>query len=237
MADKPLKIQGPQRLEQRPSTEEGNEAIIPSNRLKIIGAAGVIVLLVVAGIVYLNWKGSKDNIQAATELGYVRPFYEQGDYTKAIQGDPTKIIDGKPLRGLAAIVEDYGSTEAGKAAALNLGDAYIATDQYALATDAFKKASDAENELVKSAGLAGLAAVAEAEGMHDKAAEQYAQAATLYKSDFTAPLYLLGAALNYEKAGNNDKAIERYREIAVRYSTSEQNNQARLALARLNVEI
>lgn len=235
MADKPLKIEGPHRIERSP--EQGQSAAIPSNRFKILGVVGVVVLLVVAGVLFFNWQSQQDNLQAAIELGYVRAYYDQADYVRAIDGDAAKLIDGKPVRGLAAIVNDYGSTEAGKAAALSLGNAYMATEQYDKATAAYQNAAEADDELVQAAGVVGLAAVAEAGGQHDQAAEQYAKAATLYSSDFTAPLYLLGAALNYEKAGENDKAIERYREIAVRYSTSEQNTQARLALARLNVDI
>lgn len=236
MADKPLKIEGPHRIE-RPDHDENTDAVVPNNRFKILGIVGVVVVLIIGGVLYFNWQGNQDNIQAATELGYARAYYDQADYTRAIDGDPSQVIDGKPVRGLAAIVSDYGSTEAGKAAALSLGNAYLATDRVAEASKAYETASGAEDGLVRAAALAGLAAVAEAEGKHDAAAEQYVKAATLYTSDFTAPLYLLGAALNYEKAGNNDKAIERYREIATRYSSSEQNTQARLALARLNVEI
>lgn len=235
MADKPLKIQGPSRPE-RHTTEEV-KTIPTGGKLKILGIIGGVVVLVVAGILYFNWRGRANNEQAATEFGRIRPYYEQADFAKAIDGDPTKMIGGKTVRGLAAIVGDYGSTKAGKAAALNLGDAYMATDRYADAAKAYKVAADASDNTVKAAGLAGLAAVAEAEGKSAEAAAHYEDAAAVYASDLVAPLYLLGAALNYEKAGQNEKAVENYRQIVVRYSDSEQTSQARLALARLNVEI
>lgn len=236
MADKPLKIKGPSRPERH--TEETTKKTIPlGGKLKILGIIGGVVVLVAAGILYFNWRGRANNEQAAIELGRIRPYYEQADYTKAIEGDPAKLIGGKGVRGLAAIVNDYSSTSAGKAAALNLGDAYMITERYAEAAKAYKVAADASENVVKAAGLAGLAAVAEAEGKPAEAASHYEDAAAIYASDIIAPLYLLGAALNYEKAGQNEKAVERYREIVTRYSGSDQTNQARLALARLNVEI
>jgi len=235
MADKPLKIEGPRRQQRR--SEERDVPIVSNNSFKILGIVGVVVVLVVAGFYYFNWQGSKDNQRAATELGYIRSYYDQGEYEKAINGDPAKLIAGQPVRGLSTIVEDYGSTDAGKAAALCLGDSYVATNQYDKAAEAYKIASESGDDVLKAAGLAGLAVIAENEGKHEEAAKQYAQAASVYPSDFVSPLYLLGSALNYEKAGNNEEAIQRYREITTRYSTSEQNNQARLALARLNVEI
>lgn len=234
MADKPLKIQGPSRPERR---TEAVKSIPTSGKLKILGILGGVVVLAVAGILYFNWRGRANNEQAATELGRVRSYYEQADFIKAIDGDPAKLIGGKPVRGLAAIVNDYGSTKAGRAAALDLGDAYMATDRYADAAKAYKVAADASDNMVKAAGLAGLASVAEAEGKPAEAASHYEDAAAIYTSDIIAPLYLLGAALNYEKAGQNEKAVEHYREIVTRYSDSDQINQARLALARLNVEI
>lgn len=235
MADKPLKIQGPSRPERHVQGEGGGASL--SGKLRILGIIGGVVVLVVAGILYFNWQARADNEQAATELGRIRPYFEQGDYAKAIDGDPAKLIGGKPVRGLAAIARDYGSTEAGKAAALNLGDAYMATERFDEAAEAYEIAADAGDNTMKAAGLVGLAAVAEAEGKPAEAAAHYENAATTYTAEFSTPLYLLGAALNYEKAGQNDKAIEHYREIVTRYYESDQTNQARLALARLNVEI
>ena len=232
MADKPLKIQGSGRPDRQ--NEGDGASILPNARIKVLAIAGGVIVLVVAGIFYFNWRSSVNNEQAALELGHVRSYYEQADYDKAIHGDTAK-FSGKTVRGLAAIVSDYSSTMAGKAAALELGDAYMAKAQYPEAAKAYQIAAEAGDNTVKAAGLAGVAAVAEAEGKPSEAASHYEEAAAVYASELVAPLYLLGAALNYEKAGQTDKAVERYREIVTRYAESAQTNQARLALARLNI--
>lgn len=241
MAEKPMKIEGSQRLERRPVDTEDGPGGIPRNLL-VIGS--IVALLVIGGIAWfvLGNQGSSQNDIAAMELGRLTDMLDQGEYQKAIDGDPTIMIDGSPMKGLKAIVEAYDDTPAGRAAALQLGEAYLATGQNEAAADAFRVAEESEEELVRAAALAGLASVAEAEGNHAEAAARYDEAASLYEaedlhSELLRPLYLYAAAKNYENAEEKEAAIERYREIAMRYPSSEENSVARLALARYGVEI
>ncbi len=235
-----MKIEETQRLERRPS-EDGQVGGINRNLLIGVGVASLLIIGVVAWNVFFN-DGASQNEIAAMELGRVVQFLDQGEYQKAIDGDPTLMIDGKPMAGLSAIVDEYGGTEAGKAAALQLGESYLSLGKSAEAGKAFAVAAGADAELVKAAGLAGLASVAESEGKYADAAARYDEAATLYKNDdlqgdLVRPLYLFAAARNYENAEAKEEAIERYREIAMRYPSSEQNSVARFALARYGVEI
>ena len=241
MAEKPLKIEGPRRIERAHSAEQGeSRGLTPT--MKLIGGVGVLAVLAVIAWLVLGGRGEGKNAEAAMELGRVGQFIDQGEYAKAIDGDPTRMIDGKPIRGLKAIVDEYGSTSAGQAAALQLGDAYLATGKTAEAARSFEMAAEAEEDIIRAAAQAGLAAVAESEGKFAKAAEQYDAAAAVFGSegenaDAARPLYLLGAATNFEKANEKEEAIARYREIVMRHSASEQNNVARLALARYDVEL
>lgn len=241
MAEKPMKIEGNRRLERRPVNEEGAGRGVPQNLL-IIG--GVIALAVIAGITWLVLRGGgeSENNLAAMELGRLTDLLDQGEYAKAIEGDPTIVIDGQPMRGLRAIVAEYDGTRAGKAAALQLGEAYLATDKPSEAAVAYRVAAESDEDLVRAAALAGLASVAEAEGNFAEAAARYDEAAALYgaedtHADLIRPLYLFAAAKNYENAEEKEAAIERYREIAMRYPSSEQNSVARFALARYGIEI
>lgn len=241
MAEKPMKIEGNRRLERRPVDEEGTTRGVPQNLL-VIG--GVIALIVIVGVAWfvLKGEGSSENDVAAMELGRLTDLLDQGEYAKAIDGDPTILIDGAPMKGLRAIVDAYGGTGAGKAAALQLGEAYLATGKPSEAAEAYQVAAESDENLVRAAALAGLASVAEAEGNFAEAAARYDEAAALYgiedtHAELIRPLYLFAAAKNYESAEEKDAAIERYREIAMRYPSSEQNSVARFALARYGIEI
>ena len=234
MAEKPLKIEGPERIERH---DDGSNPFITSGKLKLLGILGVVVLLVAGGWFFFNQQARANNTEAEIALGRVAPYVTQGDYDKAINGDQSILIDGRPMLGLVDIVDQYGSTNAGKRAALLLGRVYMATEKFAEANDAFQIAKDAEHELIQAAALAGVASVAETEGKYAEAASHYDEAAARFQSEISRPLYLFGAAKNYENAANDEEAIKRYREIATEYPTSEQNNVARLALARHGVEI
>lgn len=241
MAQKPMKIEGSQRIQRRPATGEEGAGGINRNLLIGLGVIAVLIVGVVAWSVFSSKGGSTNDI-AAMELGRLAQLLDQGEYQKAIDGDPTIMINGKPMAGLRSIVDSYGGTEAGKAAALQLGDVYLALGKHADAAGAFEVAQGSDADLVKAAALAGLASVAEAEGNYANAAARYDEAATLYSNDevqgeLIRPLYLFAAARNYESASAKEEAIERYREIAVRYPSSEQNSVARFALARFGVDI
>ncbi len=217
------------------SNEQGGTSPVINGRMAAI--IGIVVLVVVAGVWYFVSAGEQGNTEAAIALGRIRPYYEKGEYAAAINGDPSKTINGEKVRGLVSIVEEWSSTKAGKAAALLLGNCYQITGQNQKAAEAFEIAAGAKDELVTAPANAGLAAVAEANGKHEDAAKAYEKAASEDHLELNTPQYLLGAARNYERAGNNDAAKELYRKVATQFPQSPANAQARLALARFNVEL
>ncbi|MCE2502942.1 MAG: hypothetical protein J4G05_02620 [Chlorobi bacterium] len=234
MAERPLKIKGPERIERH---EAGASSSLLDGKIKLLGILGVVILVVAGGWFFLNRQAKANNVEAEIALGRVAPYVEGGEYEKAISGDQSILIDGRPMLGLADIVDRYGSTNAGRRAALMLGNAYMATEKRAEAANAYQIAAEADHKMARAAALAGIASVAETEGKYEEAAARYDEAAALFQSEVARPLYLFGAAKNYEIAAKNKEAIERYREIAIEYPTSEQNTIARLALARHGVEI
>jgi tetratricopeptide (TPR) repeat protein len=205
--------------------------------LRLLGFIGFGLLAVIAGIFIINYLGGQANERAQVELGRIRPYYDKGEYAVAINGDSSKVIAGERVRGLRAIVEEHGSTDAGRIAALYLGNSYLALGQADKAVEPYETAAESDAPLMRSAAHAGLAAVAEARGNFAEAAEQYTKAASEDRLDLNTPQYLVGAARNYERAGKKEEAIKNYRRVATQYANTQANTQARLALARFNVEL
>lgn len=215
---------------------EQSESFLANNG-RLFGIIGVVILVVIVGVFYFVNTSAATNDEAAMALSHIRPYYDRGEYALAINGDPSKKINNQKIRGLRSIVDEWGSTAAGKIAALLLGNSYLMTGQAAKAAEPFEIAAGAEDELVTAPANAGLAAVAETAGKFEDAAKAYERAASLDRLELNTPQYLIGAARNYERAGKNDAAKESYRKVATQFPLSPANAQARLALARFNVEL
>lgn len=207
------------------------------NNVRTLGIIGILLLVGVGAFFAYNFSRGKNNGEALVALARIRPYYDRGEFMVAISGDSSKSINGEKIKGLRYVVDEYKSSPAGRVAALFLGNSYLGLGQPAKAAEPFEIAAGADDQLVTSAAHAGLAAVAEASGKFEDAAQQYAKAASEDRLELNTPQYLIGAARNYERAGKKDEAKESYRKVATQFPQSPANAQARLALARYNVEL
>lgn len=202
------------------------------------GVIGIVILLVAGGLYYYRYTRAQANARALVELERIRPSYDKGEFATAISGDSTRKIGTEKVRGLRQIVDDFGTTPAGRIGALWLGNSYLATGQIDKAREPYEVAADADASLVSSPGHAGLAAIAESKRQYDDAAREYMTAASQDEREINSPRYLLGAARNYERAGKKDEAIKNYKTVATKYpQATEATMQARMALARNNVDL
>jgi tetratricopeptide (TPR) repeat protein len=234
MAKQSLKLGTPATAQTTDNDERGG-SILENRRLLAYIGIGLLALL--GGIYTFFYFQGKSNDRAQLELARIRPYYDKSEFAIAIKGDSSKMIGGAPVHGLTYIVNEWKSTQAGKIAALYLGNSYLATGQTDKAAEPFDIATGASAPLVRSAAYAGLAAVQEAAKKYEDAAKNFDKAASEDQVELNTPEYLMGAARNYEQAGNKEKAIELYRRIATQYSDAAVNTEARLALARHNVTL
>ena len=235
MAKQTSIVDTPETVETAGGEETGGGILLGNRRL--FGIIGIGLLLVLGALfLYFSTRASA-NDEAQVELARIRPYVERGEYVVAIRGDSSKTYGGAKIRGLEAIVGEWKSTPAGKIAALYLGNSYLALGQAEKAREPYSIATEASAELIRSAAHAGLGAVAEAAGRSEEAAKEYEKAASEDRIELNTAEYLVAAARNYERAKKNEEAIKLYKRVATEYATSQANTQARLALARHNVEL
>lgn len=184
-----------------------------ANKKIVNGVLTGIVVLGVVLLVYMN-NISTNNTNATSELGKISPYYDQGKYDVAINGNPQD-----NLRGLQAIVDDYGSTKAGELAKFYLANCYFAQADYDKALKYFLDV-DANNELVTVSSIAGAAACYEAQGNYEKAASMFEKAAFKYAKDVNAAENMFHAAKNYLLAGSKEKAAELFKKIKKDHQTA-----------------
>ena len=103
----------------------------------LVGLAAVVV----AVIIFVNNRKA-GNEKAQLEFAKVFAIYDQGSTDK---NQYTAAINGKPeqgIIGLKAIVDNYGSSEAGQVARFYLANAYLILERPESACDALKKGRD-----------------------------------------------------------------------------------------------
>lgn len=181
---------------------------------KLLTNVGIALVLIIAGgWFYLN-NQRQGNEKAALEFAKVFSFYDNGQYQLAMNGVPERNV-----RGLQAIVNDYGSTRNGNIARFYLANCYYNLGEYDKALAEFEDA-DLPTDLLEASRLAGIAACYEVKGNFADAAKYFERAGKASTGDPNTPEYLANAARNYAKSGNKDQAIELYKYIKKEHASS-----------------
>jgi len=196
---------------------------------RIISIGITVVVLAIAGVLVYLKNRADHNEAAITALGAIFEMYDAGQYQTAVDGVPERNI-----KGLRAIVDDYGNSPTGDLARLYLANALYQLGRYDEALKAYDDFSPS-GELLSVARLSGLGACEEAKGDDRKAAAHFEKAATQYPSDVNAAEYLNDAARDYGLAGEKEKAIELYRRIKKNYPTSAFARDADRFITQLSV--
>lgn len=195
---------------------------------KVVSTVLTIVIVLAIALIVIGNNRRANNESALTELGKILRYYDQADYQKAVQGDPQNNV-----RGLQAIVDDYGSTAAGERAKFVLANSYYTLKNYDKALEYFLDA-DLNDPLLTSSALSGAAACNEAKGDFAKAASYYERAAHKATIDMVVAENLLHAATNYETAGKKEKALELFKRIKKDYSATTYARDIDLYIARVS---
>jgi len=186
-------------------------------QILIAGAAVLVVVLGVAGYLFLQHQNEKE---AAGLLAKVYPLIEANQTELALNGD-----EKTSLIGLKQIADEFGSTPSG-----TIAEFYSARFSYDL-----KKYEDAETYFdavssddagLQSAAYAGLAAVKETQQEWKEAAGLYKKAASLSDTPALSPRYLHLAGLCLSEAGEYADAVEILTEMKEKYKESPYGKEA-----------
>lgn len=181
---------------------------------KLVSSILTGLVVVIIAVVVVRNNIVSNNEKATTELAKVLKYYDQGNYEAAINGVPQENI-----RGLQAVVDEYGSTHSGEFAKFYLANSYFAQNNYDKALAYYLDVS-VNNDLVQSSAYAGAAACYEAKGDHTQAASYFQKAAQTGKENIQAADQLHRAAMNYAAAGDKQKAVELLNKVKKDYPTS-----------------
>ena len=226
MAKKDTTKQGDERLENVEEALSKTELWIENNQktLWTILIAVLVLGLIIWGVSTRNQKRNQTAMnqsfpqeiafeeQAAQAIDFASYYMENEKYATALNGDGNK-------PGFIDIVNEYGSTKAGKLAAYYAGVCYMKQGDYNKAIEYLKKYTNDDKVLAPlSLGLIGDCYLEL--GDKQNAVSYYEKAAHKNANDFTTPMFLSKLGMTYEIMGNNAKALETYQTLKKDYPTS-----------------
>jgi predicted negative regulator of RcsB-dependent stress response len=189
-------------------------------RLVLIGFA-IIVAVAVGVWLYVATQANKEQ-RAATELQRASGAVAAGNFALA-ETDLTRIV------------QQFGSTDAGKQAVLLLSEALYGQGKYQEGVDQLQRHVDAAPDYLRGAFLAQLAAGYEELGNFAEAAATYERAAATARFDNDRASLRADAARAFTLAGNTARARQIW-EAEAANEASPVAGEARVRLGELSVQ-
>jgi tetratricopeptide (TPR) repeat protein len=189
-------------------------------------AAGVVLILVAAGIYYYtNVMVPNKEKEAANELFKAEAYYLTDSLDQALNGD------GEFL-GLIEVAEQYGSTKSGERAQYLAGSVLMRQGKYEDALEYLESVSfDDEIVAPLSVCLQGDCMV-ELDRI-EEGASLYMKAANMRDNKFTAPYCLSKAARAYSAIEDWDNALKAYERINEDYKETQYAAEIEKYIARV----
>jgi tetratricopeptide (TPR) repeat protein len=181
------------------------EGFVQENKKSISIIATAIVVIIVGYFGYMNLIVKPQEQNAQSEMFMAQYYFEQDSVDKAINGDGQ-------FPGFIEIIDTYGSSQSANLAHYYLGMCYMKKGQWEDAIENLKS-YDAEDDIT---GALALGAIGDANlelGDRSEALSYYNKAANWDANYFTAPIFLMKAAMVQELEGNYSAAAGLYERI------------------------
>ncbi|MGD9557787.1 MAG: tetratricopeptide repeat protein [Mangrovibacterium sp.] len=202
------------------------ERFIEKNQKILTIAIGAVVVIVGGFLAFKAFYVQPREKSAQEQMFMAEQYFEKDSFNLAINGDGNYL-------GFLDIIDDYGSTKAGKLANYYTGISYLHLGQYQEALDYLNNFET--DDLVLAPVAEGAKGDAYAElNQADKALSAYKKAYG-YTNEFTTPVYMMKAGKLLESTDKSDQALALYREIKEKYPESPEGRTIDKYIARTQV--
>ena len=195
------------------------------NKLSIIALAIIVIVAGYWGMKKFYFMPNEKNAQ--NDIFYAQQYFEKDSFNLALVGDGQNA-------GFEDIINEYGSTRAGKLAVFYAGVSNLHLGNYNEAVDYLKSFSTSD-EMIAATAAGALGDAYSELGQSDDAIAQYKNAAS-YDNTLTAPTYLMKLGIMYETKGDYKSAIEAYQKIKDKYAASAEARQIDKYLTRAELQ-
>ena len=197
----------------------------------IVGLAAVVVLG------YLGWERfiqEPKELEASNEMFQAQQYFDTALAGTGVESDSLynmALNGGEGKYGFLDIIDNYGSTNAGNLAQYYAGFAYLNTNKYQEAIDHLED-FDGDDEILAALAVGGIGDAFLQLDQPKEALNYYEKAATMRSNEFTAPRFLLKAAITAIQLGEGEKAAEYLNRIKDEFADTPEANQVAIYLGR-----
>ena len=190
-----------------------SELFIEQNSKKIIFGIIAVAVLVAAILGYKYGYATPQQKKAEAAMFRAELYFDRDSFALALNGD------GLNVEGFNAIIDQYGSTDAGNLAKAYAGICYFKLGDNESALDMLKSFSGGDEMLSPTiVGLIGDCYVNM--GNTEEGISYFEKAASQADNDVISPVYLKKAGVAYESLKQYDKAVKAYTTIKEKYFAS-----------------
>jgi tetratricopeptide (TPR) repeat protein len=184
------------------------------NRKRIITGTGILAGLVILLVGYKKFYAAPLEEEAENAIFKAELYASMDSVNLALKGDGQ-------YKGLIELVDEYGSTRAGKRASYLLGMIYLRQGKYDDAIENLEN-FDLGDKVVQSLAIGAIGDCYVEKKELDKAAGYYEKAAEISQLDFPGARFYKKAGLVYENLNQYDRAASAYETIQKEFPKSQE---------------
>lgn len=205
------------------------EQFLESNQ-KLIGIVIGSIIVIAVGYLGLNKFYLEPRIiEAQDQMFTAQNYFEKDSFNLALNGDGNN-------PGFLDIIDDFGSTKAGKLAYYYAGISYLNLNQYDNAIEYLKKFHT--DDILLGPISVGAQGDAQLElGKTDKALDLYTEAYKMNDNEMTTPVYMLKAGELLESSNKQAEALKLYEIIKQKFPESSQGRIIDKYIARAKTKM
>lgn len=202
------------------------QSFLDKNRNLIFGGLTALVVVIGGLFFYNNFVKKPKAQEAVSKVWRAEQQFFQDSFAMALTNP------GGSFDGLNDIMDNYGSSPTGNAAAFYAAVSYLQLGDYQQAIDKLKGV-DTEGEIMPILKYGVMGDAYSELGDLDKAMSNYQKAVANGDNDALTPIYMMRVGMLHEKQGSVEDAIATYQRIATDYPLSNQGRDAEKFLIRL----
>ena len=213
------------------------EEWVVKNQKYIIGAIGVIAVVVLAVLGYNKFVAEPQQKDAMNEMYTAKKYFD--DAVSGISSDSLykmALDGGEGKYGMVDIVKEYSGSPAANLANYYAGMSYLNLKDYQNAITYLDDFSS-DDKMLGPIAKGGIGDAFVQLDQLDKGLEYYEKAFKANVNEFTTPMYLMKAARVAIDLGQNDKALGYLKRIKSEFSTSTEASQTDVLIGQVEASL